>query len=352
MASGVARLSSPAGSTAGRNAARTPPRGTSGAMVTNSGDGQPLRDVVEHQRHHGDQQHGGDGREPQGRRAEGDDRPGAPPGERPRRGDRRGRRCAPRRRRRRATASGREARRSATACRQRSQDTRWASTDAASTGPIDPSWKAASSRPGRARCQIRCRCHAHVSASLSSARAAHHAGLHGSRRDAEEPGRLVRGQAVEDGGLHHGPQLRREPLEGDARLAVLDTEQHLLLGRRVCSDWWPADARGAARAAACADAGGGGAGGWRCPTATPPPRRGRRSAGRAPDGDEGVLHDLLDDLAIGATAGDPGGEPRLVALVQLGERRPITLGHRREHLGVGAPAAGHTRCATCCRLFG
>jgi hypothetical protein len=55
--------------------------------------------------------------------------------------------------------------------------------------------------------------------------------LDGAARDAEQPAGLTGGEAVEHGGADDGPQLRGQPVEGRAELAVLEAEQHLLLGR-------------------------------------------------------------------------------------------------------------------------
>src|SRR5215203_2418406 len=67
--------------------------------------------------------------------------------------------------------------------------------------------------------------------------------------------------------------------------------------------------------------------------------------GRSPDGHEGVLYDLLGHLAIGATAGDPGHDPRLVTLVEHAQGTSVLPGDGGQELGIGALRAAwiHTR---------
>src|SRR5688500_5328985 len=51
--------------------------------------------------------------------------------------------------------------------------------------------------------------------------------------DAEQDGRFGGGEAVDDGGLHDGAQLRGEPRQRTGKVAVLDAEQDVFLGGRL-----------------------------------------------------------------------------------------------------------------------
>ena len=55
-------------------------------------------------------------------------------------------------------------------------------------------------------------------------------GLDGALGDPQEPGGFPGGQAVQHDGLDNGAHLRRQCGQGPADVAVLDREQHLLLG--------------------------------------------------------------------------------------------------------------------------
>ncbi len=169
-----------------------------------------------------------------------------------------------------------------------------------------------------------------------------HAGLDGAARDPEQQCGFVRGETVEDGGLHDGSQLRCEPLECEAEIAVLHADQHLLLGRvlvlvalrpQPLEQWAP----GPEAVEQVADA-------------DPPQPRGDLAGapivvGRPPHGHEEVLHHLFDDLPVGASPRQPCDEPCLVAFVELVERAAITLRDRGQQLRIGPFVATmiHTR---------
>ena len=163
------------------------------------------------------------------------------------------------------------------------------------------------------------------------------AGLHGVLRYAEQPAGLPGGQAVQDGGLHHGAHLRGQPEPAPSP------------GRRTrrraapCPRHWarvPRQSRrppdGRARAS------------WRRP---------RKPGHEPPDGDapepgahltvaapplgalhtaeEGVLQDVGDRLGLVAPAAQPGRQPRGVPVVENAQRaagprrprRPAVRGH-------------------------
>ena len=91
------------------------------------------------------------------------------------------------------------------------------------------------------------------------------AGLDGPFRDAQQHGRLRAGQAVQHGRLDGGAQLRGQVGQGLAQAAVLDADQHLILGR---DDHLPAFRSPATAAAAGRRSPGGSrrsGGGRRCP---------------------------------------------------------------------------------------
>ena len=91
----------------------------------------------------------------------------------------------------------------------------------------------------------------------------------------EQARRLARREAVEDRRLHDGAQLGRQPVQRAGEVAVLDAEQHLLLGGRLGLRRARRTGTRAAGGAAARRSGGGS----RCPRSTRRRRR-RRGSGR------------------------------------------------------------------------
>ena len=165
---------------------------------------------------------------------------------------------------------------------------------------------------------------------LSQLRAcAHHPCLHRARRDAEQAAGLAARQAVQDGRLHDRAQLRRQPPQRAAEVAVLDAEQDLLLGRRGGRRPPPRGPRRAAGGAARRSGGGS-----RCPRSRRRRRPARVAAGAAPDRHERVLDRLVDDARdrrsgarVAAPATARGGRTGRAA--PAGRRRRPRPGSRR-----------------------
>jgi hypothetical protein len=62
--------------------------------------------------------------------------------------------------------------------------------------------------------------------------------------------------------------------------------------------------------------------------------------GVAPDHQEGLLGDLVGQVRVGGALAQPHQQPGGVLVVQDPERLRVSLGHRRQQLGVGQDPIG------------
>ena len=153
----------------------------------------------------------------------------------------------------------------------------------------------------------------------------------------EQPAGLLGGQVVEDRGLHDRPQLGRQAVSAPARSPCSTPREHLLLGRRLGSPAAPGSGSRARMPAQRVD--------------QPPDRdapdpgadlaRPSQRRGAAPDGDERVLHGVVDAVRIVAAPLQAQREPRRVPVVEDAQGARSPARHRGEEIAVVGRGVRH-----------